>query len=108
LRELPVFWSPPPPCFAWSPSPVNGGGYGSHKVAACSSPAKRGRGTAEGGGGGVPLQNLAPRNRHRQAALRLGGQLLHRPWLRFRRRLEAEARQEHGKRDDRLLKRERR
>jgi hypothetical protein len=46
--------SPPPPRSAWSPSPVNGGGSRScrlHRFG--SSPAKRGRGIAEGGGGGV-------------------------------------------------------
>lgn len=43
------------------------------------------------------------RHPHRQPALRLGGELLHRPGLRLRHRVEAEARQEHGERDDRLL-----
>ena len=45
---------PPPPRSAWSPSPVNGGGSGSRRLHRCgSSPAKRGRGTAAGGGGGI-------------------------------------------------------
>ena len=54
--------APPPPCFAWSPSPVNGGGSRAQSAATAhpllraseaveaardgkSSPAKRGRGT---------------------------------------------------------------
>ena len=48
-------------------------------------------------------RRVAPLDRHRQAALRLRRQLLHRPGLGFGRRVEAEARHQHGQRDDRLL-----
>ena len=45
---------PPPPRSAWSHSPVNGGGSRSRQLHRFgSSPAQRGRGTAEGGGGGA-------------------------------------------------------
>ena len=40
---------------------------------------------------------LPPRHLHRQAALGLGGELLHRPGFCLGRGLEAEAREKHGK-----------
>jgi hypothetical protein len=50
---------PPPPRSAWSPSPVNGGGSRSRRLHRFgSSAAKRGRGTAEGGGGGIATRPL--------------------------------------------------
>ncbi|MEP9386202.1 ligase-associated DNA damage response DEXH box helicase [Mesorhizobium sp. KR9-304] len=49
--------APPPPRSAWSPSPVNGGGFGGDVSG--SSTAKRGRGTAEGGGGGASASPMA-------------------------------------------------
>ncbi len=56
--------TPPPPRVAWSASPVNGGGTSAAAVRDLgSSPAERGRGTAEGGGRGVdsgePLSSSA-------------------------------------------------
>ncbi len=45
--------TPPPPCFAWSPSPASQGRIDGCVRATLILPRLRGRGTTEGGGGGV-------------------------------------------------------